>query len=409
MPLIQQRSLYNKFLKTTTLDVFFYFVIYMYLSFFSPYLDTLGWSEGMKGIFFSVFSMTGIFMATIAGTLSDKIGRFKLIIIGMCLEVVALVGYAYVQNTVALLFLRVLSAIAFNLVVVSAMARINDVVNNKNRSVANGLFHSIISVAAMTAPLIGGFVADFYGFKILFLIAMSSMSALIGGFLIFDYFFFNPKKHFYRDHKGLLKARDFNPFKNIKDFLSYPRLRSIAVLGFMANLTVPLTGLVFPFIIIQRMGLSNSHLSIVIFTMGLAYIMQYFLGHLTNRMGKGRGIIIGLSISSLGIFTLFFVNTFEVFLLVVFIKSLGSALWNISAWSYMSDIGEDNKMEGKVVGSYVSLARIAITISFVASGFLLDFFSTHILIVYAIAMVLPLFFVGKIFLKKTKQELSWEH
>jgi len=66
------------------LDAMFYFVVYIYISFFSPYLSTLGWSESLKGWFFSSFSIVGIFAAPFLGILSDKIGRYKVIIAVFC-------------------------------------------------------------------------------------------------------------------------------------------------------------------------------------------------------------------------------------------------------------------------------------------------------------------------------------
>ncbi|MFP4118486.1 MAG: MFS transporter [Candidatus Woesearchaeota archaeon] len=79
------KFLYNKFVKTTAIDAFYYLAVNLYVPFLAPYLSSLGWSEPLKGLFFALFGAVGIFASPIVGSLSDRIGRFKMMMFGMIL------------------------------------------------------------------------------------------------------------------------------------------------------------------------------------------------------------------------------------------------------------------------------------------------------------------------------------
>lgn len=46
------------------------------------------------------------------------------------------------------------------------------------------------------------------------------------------------------------------------------------------------------------------------------------------------------------------------------------SIWNVSAWSLMSEIGETQKIESQVLTSYFSLAKVGALISFILSAWI---------------------------------------
>ncbi|MBN1175989.1 MFS transporter [Candidatus Woesearchaeota archaeon] len=212
------------------------------------------------------------------------------------------------------------------------------------------------------------------------------------------------------EKKDKLRKKDLNPFTDVKEMLSYPKLRKLAFIGALANITTPLMILVIPFVIIEKMGLTNAQLSVAVFMMGAAHILQLFAGQVADKIGKRRTIAIGLTISSIGLFGLFLAPTYEIILVALFVKAVGGSLFNISMWSYMSDIAEANNIEGKVVGSYSSISRITITISFALGGFLLGILGVKIFLLYGFFIFLPVIIFSKMLfgkrmpLKKTPEE-----
>ncbi|GAF86331.1 unnamed protein product, partial [marine sediment metagenome] len=57
----------------------------------------------------------------------------------------------------------------------------------------------------------------------------------------------------------------------------------------------------------------------------------------------------------------------------------GGAVWNVSAWSFMSTFGEKSKREGSVVGSYMSIAKIGAFFGFILSGIIVQFLNIETL------------------------------
>lgn len=168
----QDKVLLYKFKKTTFVHVGFYFSVYLYLSLLSPYLSTFGMSEYLKGLFFAFFGFIGMFIAPIIETLSDRLGRFRIIIIGIACELIALTGYILSTNMYHLFFFRVFAVFAFSAVSLTSLARINDTItDDTKRTRISGLFHSALSVAAMISPPIGALIADYYGYEEVFLVS----------------------------------------------------------------------------------------------------------------------------------------------------------------------------------------------------------------------------------------------
>lgn len=391
-----ERYLVKKFMKTTAIDALFYFVIYIYVGFFSPYLDSIGWNESLKGIFFALFSIFGIFLAPIVGNLSDKFGRYNVMIVGILAEISALVGYILFTNVAVLFFIRFLSAVAFNSVVISALARINDSVENTNRSQATGVFHSFIAISIIVAPLLGGVIADVSGYRTLFIVALVCMISILLFLFVYDFFKFNDS--YPHKKKEEMKLYDFNPFKSINVAFQYKEMRIITLLGAFANFTSPIIFLVLPYFIMGKMGLSNFHLSIAIFLVGLAHTFQFLFGKLAVKINNGRSILLGLSLTGLIYFSFFYIKSYYLLLVLVFIQSLSYSLWNVSAWTFMSELGEKHAIEGKVVGSYTSIIRISISISYLVCGFVLERMGSYIFFLFGLVILIPVLFTSKFFL-----------
>ena len=51
---------------------------------------------------------------------------------------------------------------------------------------------------------------------------------------------------------------------------------------------------------------------------------------------------------------------------------IGGGIWNVNAWSLMGRIAKKKNMEGEVVGTYVSLAKLGMLITTLFSAFIID-------------------------------------
>jgi MFS family permease len=396
---------FNKFFKTTAITTFFYSAIYTYLFLLTPYLTSIGWSDTYKGLFFAIFSAVGIIAAPVVGTLSDKLGRFNIIIAGLILEVVALFGYIHITSPLPLLALRLLSAIAFNAIVISSLSRIQDVSDSKHRSSNTGIYSSLLAIATILAPLLGGFIADAYGYTAVFQVAQVIMVSILISLAVYDKILFR-KQNYSRASRAheRFEWSDLNPFKHIRMFFKHEQLHRIGLLGMFVNFSIPLFTLVLPYLAIELYGFTNTQLSLIILFRGIALLFQFEIGRIPVKVGTVKGMIAGTSTTVGGLLFLFFSETFAAFCIGLFIMGIGGALWNLSVQSYMADIGEALNIEGEVIGTYHGISRFSITLSFFLSGLVLSIWQKNILLAYSALHILGIFVFAVPLLRMKRKE-----
>lgn len=374
-----------KFMKTTTLNALYLLASFLYASFLTPYFLSLGFSTLQVGVLFSLFAFGMMIASPVIGTISDRIGRFHIMIFGFIVEMIALAGYLLFTNFWLVSVVRLLAAVSFASVTLSARSRIHDIIKNDGeRGRVSGVYESLTSVSVAVAPLAGGFLADTYGFSAVFLIALAIIVLIVIFLSLFDLSHYHQppqKKHV------PVTLRDLNPFADVLDFLKFKQLRAMAYLGFAANFSGPFWNLVLPLIIIDRFGGNNKTFGFAILLIGLAHVFQYSLGQFSDRIGEGRGILIGAAGLAITLLFLIVVPNLELLFVIVLLRGILGALWNVSAWAYMSTIGERCKIEGKVVGSYTSLIKLSAAISYLVSGALLLLGFHYVLLLYCLLIL----------------------
>lgn len=215
---------------------------------------------------------------------------------------------------------------------------------------------SIEYLSRLIAPLLGGFLADYFFIRAPFLVTLAVLSlSLI-----------------------LLSTRDtmLKPFKrkdllwitNIRRFLSHRELRGMGLLGIGMHATQPALILFLPLYITEQLQLSHSYVGYAIFALGFMHLFQFWFGMFSDRSPR-YSVLIGCLLSSLMFISISFTTTYTTLIIFLFILGIGNSLWNISAWTLLSQIGERRHIEGEVVGSYVSIAKIGAFIGFFVSGF----------------------------------------
>jgi MFS family permease len=132
------------------------------------------------GLLFSVMSFTGIIASLLFGELSDKIGRKKLIIIGMTLQAFSLL---LLPNTVGLPMLCVTAVIlrlGSSAISPSLMALLTDKIRPSKRSLAIGVYGAGEDLGMLLSPLIVGYIYQNYNAELSFYFTAGLMIANIG-------------------------------------------------------------------------------------------------------------------------------------------------------------------------------------------------------------------------------------
>ena len=349
---------FKEYMTSTGIAAFFMFARFIYYPILAPYIKNAGLNDFQTGLVLSVFAFVIFLSAPIIGHLSDKIGRKAVMMFGLIASIASLVLYIIDNHWVTFLIARGLMAIGFVAVVIVGIARLEDHIDNKNRGLYSGFGLTLIDAARILAPPIGGLIADYYFVKLPFLIAIVLIV------FQFMYLLFSKKRH----ADVHLKKSDFDLIGPLKKFIMNKNLRGIAILGIAAHATMPIYAMFIPILIKNDWGLPYRYVGYAMFAYMIAHLMQFLLGKFADKIGSAKAVTMGAGLFGLTLLLLPLADNYTVLVIMMVVWGIWGSLWNVSAWAYMSYIGERQKNEGEVTCSYMSWAKTGSFISFAISG-----------------------------------------
>ncbi len=357
---------FKEYVRFTKVSAFFAFCTALLSPVLSPYLKGMGFSDFQLGLVFSFLPLSIIIFSPMIGKLSDMTNRRMVIEIGIALEILAVAIYAFGNSLLMIGLARVLDAVAATTVSMITLAKVQDSIGSKKRGEYTGWTESFNYVGGLTAPVIGALLADKLFIRAPFFFSIALLSILF--FSLFKKGDF-PK----------IDGKKLNPLKEIKRFLSCRQLRGMGILGIVMHASTPAVSLFLPLFIIYELGLGISFVGYALFFLGFMHIFQFWFGKISDKYGSWKIVLLGCLISALGAIMMSFSTSFFVLAIFLFIRGIGNAMWNVSAWTLMSDIGEKRRKEGGTITSYLSIATMGAFISFLVSGLVVTFYNIQTL------------------------------
>lgn len=355
--------------KATGITASWYFAVFLFANFLGPYFKTLGLDNFQIGLILGSAPLVVFFTSPIIGALSDDVGRKRMIIFGIFLQLIAIALYIYDRHWTFLLIARMIEALSFAGVALVGIAKIEDNLEDSVRGKYAGISLSIMNIGRLIAPVIGGVMADRLFVKAPFLLSFGLLALLLLALL--------SKKDF--KFKKIPKG-DFNFWKTLKEFMKHRPLKGMGFLGMSMHTVMPLLHGFLSIYIIEQFDLSYRFVGYAFFVFGLPHVFQFLFGSLSDRMGRAKSVVLGTLLFGSGLLLMYFANSYDLFLVLFFVMGIGAAIWNVSAWSQMSDIGEKLKVEGRVVGAYISIAKVGSFVSWIISGVVAKFVSIGVLL-----------------------------
>jgi len=112
-----------------------------------------------------MFNLIYSVISTPAGSLSDKIGRKKLIVGGWVVYALIYFGFALSSNPSQMFFLYALYGVYYGLAYGTANALIADLVPSQSRGTAYGAYNAVVGLMALPASLIAGWLWEVSGYS----------------------------------------------------------------------------------------------------------------------------------------------------------------------------------------------------------------------------------------------------
>ena len=140
----------------------------MYLPAMPNLARDLGVAEGSVQITLTVYTAGFAIGQLIQGPLADSYGRRPVLIIGVALFAVASVMSALAQGIDALILIRGIQGFAGAAAAVIIQAIVRDMFDREDFSRAMSFITLVITIAPLIAPLLGGYIAIWFGWRGIF-------------------------------------------------------------------------------------------------------------------------------------------------------------------------------------------------------------------------------------------------
>jgi predicted MFS family arabinose efflux permease len=263
--------------------------------------EQLSIASSQQGLLVSSYAiMVGVF-ALVAGPISDKIGRRRILLAGSGLMTAALALHAVVDGYAMLLAARTLAGIAGGALSGAAVSYVGDYFPYERRGWANGWVMSGIAAGQIAGVPLGALLAEKFGFRTPFLIFATTMGATF--LLILK---FVPQPDVTRDQKKLTVGGALREYFLL---LKQKDIRVAASVFALLFFSMALYITYLPAWLTEYRAATPNRIAALFFAGGIASVFTGpFVGKLSDRLGRKPLILT----SSLGLVVLMGGVTFVV-------------------------------------------------------------------------------------------------
>ena len=323
--------------------------------------DEMNFSGATMGMMISIFAILQLLASPISGILSDKIGRKKLIVLGMIIFSISELLFGLAQSINIFYLSRGLGGIAAALIMPSVTAFVADMTTVGERSRAMGLVSAAISGGFIIGPGVGGLLA-YFGTRAPFFGA--SLLGLIG-FILTLVVLKEPQKHVFKtDSKGVKGS--------IISTLMRPIFASLFVIILISSFGLQAFESIYSIMVETNFSFTTGEIAIVITISGLiALICQlFFFDSIVQKIGEIRLIQLTFFASGLFIAIIALTTSHFVVILGTFIVFLAFDLFRPAVTTYLSkNAGEQQGMINGLNSTFTSFGNISGPL---AAGYLFD-------------------------------------
>lgn len=332
------------------------------------------------GILGGISALTMALFAPIWGSLADRYGRKLMVERAMFGGSVAITCMGLVSNVYQLLALRILQG-AFAGTIIASVTLISTTSPREKLGSSLGLLQACSFLGSFIGPLLGGAVADFWGYRCSFYITGSL--TLIAGLIIF----FSVKEDFQPLPKQRIAEKGFR--KNTRIFFSSQQFLAIIVAVFFIAFARMIVFPIFP-LFVQFLAKDSSRIALLtgalLASTGIAgAFSSIIIGRVSDKVGYRKVLLI--SMVGAGIFFLpqaFTVSIFQLFLWRIMLGLFtGGITPAIHAIIGLSVSGKDR---GKGYGITASVGALGRALGPIAGGMVASVLGLKIIFIFAAAL-----------------------
>ncbi|UCD73643.1 MAG: MFS transporter [Candidatus Bathyarchaeota archaeon] len=345
------------------------------LSFFPNYAIGLGASVASIGLFTSSFMLAAAIMAPRMGTLSDRYGRKRILLVGLLGDVLIGVLTGLAPSWQWLLVIRVINGVVSSAAMLSGEALLMDTVSSSHRGEASGFVTSMSMIGRNLGPVFGGTVqlASYtYGLSLLDSYRIPYFVDSILALFAFLLVALKIKEH-HSEERGNTWVRVVSSKKEGEVLISTSfkvLLVCVFVNGMGVGFIIPISVLFYN----DKFGITPFEIGFIISVSGFVGLLtSWAAGRLSDKIGRKPLIVAGNFVSRLSGLILPLTNTVNQAAWVVSIRSLGFNISMPALRAFRADL-TPSEARGRFFGMFMTAFTTGGIIGPIVSTYLYDIY-----------------------------------
>ncbi|WP_438316676.1 MFS transporter [Sporosarcina sp. FA9] len=318
------------------------------------YLDTFGVAGQTLGFLIATFSLAQFIFSPLAGDLSDKHGRKKLIIFGLIVFGISQLTFGISTELWMLYVSRFFSGLGSAFIIPPMMAFVADITTYEERGKGMGLLGASMSLGFMIGPAIGGFLSRI---SLEFPFFVGTAAALIAATVSF-YALPNPTPKSTIETGTKVKRENlFTQMKRSTGTTYFVMLIVMFVFSFgLANFQS-----IISIYVDKKYFYSPTQIATIITVGGFVGVIAqtFIINKLFKRYGEMRVILVNLLIAAFAMIGILFVHVFWSILLVSAIFFTATSFLRPAVNTLVSKLaGNEQGFAAGMMTAYMSLGNM---------------------------------------------------
>ena len=316
---------------------------------------SLGASVALIGALASSTGLTMVLCSIPLGSLSDRLGRKRIMQLGIACFIMAPLIYTFASDPLHLLPARIIWGVAMGSTFSIGFVYATEIAPKNRRGLAQGLYLTSMGIGFTVGPLVGGFTAKALGYSSAFYVTAGLAAC---GFIAL---LFVPEK------KIDFAMPAHSPFAGFRGIIGNPRLLSAGVANFFNSMIFNTVMIFFPLYGIS-IGLDEPQVGMGLTVRGLAStVTRIPAGMAMSRLGALKMMAFGLGASAMMILA---IPVFDALVLLSVILGLQGIFYGIyltSANTFVTEVAPEG-MEGASMGVFSTFSNVSGIVSPIVLG-----------------------------------------
>lgn len=360
------------------------------------YLETFGAAGQALGLIIAAFAFAQFVFSPIAGDLSDKYGRKRLIVIGLALFGVSQLWFGVATHEWMLYAARFISGIGGAFLIPPTMAFVADITTYEDRGKGMGYIGAAMSLGFMIGPGIGGL---FSTISLNFPFYISSATAILA--MVFSIFVLPDIRN--REAVDQTKPKE-NIVKQMRRSFKTPYFMMLIII-FVFSFGLANFQSTFALYMNYKFSFSPEQIAIVLTAGGFVgvVIQMFMIDKLFKRFGEMQIILSSLMFAAITLLGMLFVNQFISILFVATLFSIAVTLIRPAVNTVVSKLaGAEQGFAAGMNNAYMSLGNM---VGPALAGMMFDW-NYNLPFIVGSLVLLGTFFITAIWMKKKQLNLS---